>query len=59
MVHFTAQAAARGFQKLEGSSNFKYGCLIFTASVSSKIVNYSFKQAAYSVSNATVVRVDK
>lgn len=57
---FTAQAAANAFrkQKAEGSG-FQQGRIIFTASVSSQVVNFPQKQAPYNASKAAVVRLAK
>lgn len=56
---YTAQAAGNAFKKQLGGPNFKQGRLIFTASVSSSVVNYPQKQAPYNASKAAVVRLAK
>lgn len=56
---FTAQAAANTFKKLKAKGKLNQGRIIFTTSVSSLIVNYPQKQAAYNASKAGLVRLAK
>lgn len=56
---FTAQAAANVFKRLVGENKIKQGNIIFTASVSSTIVNYPQKQAPYNASKAGLVQLAK
>lgn len=56
---FTAQAAAQAFQNQQHLPDFRQGRIIFTASVSSGIVNFPQKQAPYNASKAAVVRLAK
>lgn len=56
---FTAQAAANAFKKQKEQGLIKYGNIVFTASVSSLIVNYPQKQAPYNASKAGLVRLAK
>ncbi|KAF3985372.1 hypothetical protein FT663_01869 [Candidozyma haemuli var. vulneris] len=57
---FTAQAAANAFKKQkENSESFNQGRIVFTASISSSIVNYPQPQAPYNASKAAVVRLAK
>lgn len=56
---FTAQAAAIAFKKQKAQGTIDQGRLIFTASVSSGIVNYPQKQAPYNASKAGLVRLAK
>lgn len=58
-VFFTAQSAANAFKTQNADGRLKQGRLIFTASVSSLIVNYPQKQAPYNASKAGVVRLAK
>lgn len=56
---FTAQASAKVFKKQKTIGKLKQGRIVFTASVSSLIVNYPQKQAAYNASKAGLVRLAK
>lgn len=56
---FTAQAAANVFKKQKASGTLKQGRIVFTASVSSQIVNFPQKQAPYNASKAGLVRLAK
>lgn len=56
---FTAQAAANVFKRLVKEKKIRQGKIIFTASVSSIIVNYPQKQAPYNASKAGVVQLAK
>lgn len=56
---FTAQAAARAFQKQVSQGTLDQGRIVFTASISSQIVNFPQKQAAYNASKAGLVRLAK
>lgn len=58
-AYFTAQAAAHIFKRQQEEKHFKQGRLIFTASISSQIVNFPQKQAVYNASKAGVVRLAK
>lgn len=56
---YTAQAAAQAFKAQKQKQDFEQGRLIFTALISSQIVNYPQKQAPYNASKAAVVRLAK
>lgn len=56
---FTAQAAAKVFKRLVHENGIRQGKIIFTASVSSLIVNFPQKQAPYNASKAGVVQLAK
>ena len=56
---FTAQAAAQAFKKQKASGILQQGRIVFTASVSSLIVNHPQKQAPYNASKAGLVRLAK
>lgn len=56
---FTAQAAANAFKKQKENGQFKQGRIVFTASISSSIVNYPQPQAPYNASKAALVRLAK
>jgi sorbose reductase len=56
---FTAQAAANVFKKQKAAGSLKQGRIVFTASVSSQIVNFPQKQAPYNASKAGLVRLAK
>lgn len=56
---FTAQAAALAFKKQKADGILNQGRIVFTASVSSLIVNYPQKQAFYNASKAGLVRLAK
>lgn len=57
---FTAQAAAKIFQlQKEHNPSFDQGRIVFTASVSSSIVNFPQKQAPYNASKAGLVQMAK
>ena len=56
---FTAQAAAKVFKWLVHENVIEQGKIIFTASVSSLIVNFPQKQAPYNASKAGVVQLAK
>lgn len=56
---YTAQAAANIFKKEKECGIIQQGRIIFTASVSSLIVNFPQKQAAYNSSKAGLVRLAK
>lgn len=56
---YTAQAAAQAFKAQKQRPEFEQGRLIFTALISSQIVNYPQKQAPYNASKAAVVRLAK
>lgn len=56
---FTAQAAANVFKRLVAAQTIRQGSIVFTASVSSGIVNYPQKQAPYNASKAGLVQLAK
>lgn len=56
---FTAQAAANSFKKQKEQGKLDQGRIIFTASVSSLIVNIPQSQAPYNASKAGLVRLAK
>ncbi|CUM68089.1 uncharacterized protein PRCAT00005806001 [Priceomyces carsonii] len=56
---FTAQAAAKVFKAQKTNGKLEQGRIIFTASVSSLVVNYPQKQAPYNASKAGLVRLAK
>lgn len=56
---FTAQAAANAFKRQKEEGTLDQGRLIFTASVSSLIVNSPQSQAPYNASKAGLVRLAK
>jgi sorbose reductase len=56
---FTAQAAANVFKRLVEAETIRQGSIVFTASVSSGIVNYPQKQAPYNASKAGLVQLAK
>ncbi|KAH9208329.1 hypothetical protein DL95DRAFT_373477 [Leptodontidium sp. 2 PMI_412] len=56
---FTAQAAANVFKRMVAAKKIRQGSIVFTASVSSGIVNYPQKQAPYNASKAGLVQLAK
>lgn len=56
---FTSQAAANIFKKQKQEGTIEQGRIVFTASVSSLVVNIPQKQAAYNASKAGLVRLAK
>lgn len=56
---FTAQAAANSFKKQKAEGKLDQGRIVFTASVSSLIVNIPQSQAPYNASKAGLVRLAK
>jgi sorbose reductase len=54
---FTVQAAAKVFKRLVHQNVIRRGKIIFTASVSSLVVNFPQKQALYNASKAGVVQL--
>ncbi|CUM48164.1 uncharacterized protein AC631_03574 [Debaryomyces fabryi] len=56
---FTAQAAANSFKKQKKEGKLDQGRIIFTASVSSLVVNIPQNQAPYNASKAGLVRLAK
>ncbi|EGV65452.1 NAD(P)-dependent, short-chain alcohol dehydrogenase [Yamadazyma tenuis] len=58
-AYFTAQAAANAFKKQKEQGILEQGRIVFTASVSSGVVNYPQKQAVYNASKAGLVRLAK
>lgn len=56
---FTAQAAANSFKKQKAEGKLDQGRIVFTASVSSQIVNIPQSQAPYNASKAGLVRLAK
>lgn len=58
-AYYTAQAAANVFKAQKAAGTLLQGRIVFTASVSSLIVNYPQKQACYNASKAGLVRLAK
>lgn len=58
-AYYTAQAAANAFKKQKEQGKLIQGKIVFTASVSSAIVNFPQKQAPYNASKAGLVRLCK
>ena len=56
---YTAQAAANAFKALKEQGKINQGRIVFTASVSSLVVNVPQKQAPYNASKAGLVRLAK
>lgn len=56
---FTAQAAANSFKRQKKEGKLDQGRIIFTASVSSLVVNIPQNQAPYNASKAGLVRLAK
>ncbi|KAG7806803.1 hypothetical protein KL921_004597 [Ogataea angusta] len=56
-AYYTAQAAAKVFKEQKAAGTLDQGRIVFTASISSMIVNYPQKQAPYNASKAGLVRL--